>query len=139
MLDPELPLLAGGAGMERGEEIPRGSRHRMGEATAARANRDLAKSSVRARGEVTLLEQDGYIQTGKFPTRTLKDLLDEFSVIREATIALVRSLDAAAWQRRGTASQKQITSTALAFIIAGHVRHHRILLEERYLSARAHA
>jgi uncharacterized damage-inducible protein DinB len=95
-----------------------------------------------ARGDQTPLpsfEQDGYIQTGKFTTRTLKDLLDEFSSIREATIALVRSLDAAAWQRRGTASLKQITSTALAFIIAGHVRHHRILLEERYLSARAHA
>lgn len=95
-----------------------------------------------ARGDQTPLpsfEQDGYIQTGKFTTRTLKDLLEEFSSIREATIALVRSLDNAAWQRRGTASQKEITSTALAFIIAGHVRHHHILLEERYLSARAHA
>ena len=95
-----------------------------------------------ARGDQTALpsfEQDGYIQTGKFTTRTLKDLLEEFSSIREATIALVRSFDNAAWQRRGTASQKEITSTALAFIIAGHVRHHHILLEERYLSARAHA
>ena len=95
-----------------------------------------------ARGDTTPLasfEQEPYVQTGKFTKRKLKDLLDEFSAIREASIALVRSLDDAAWLRRGTASQHEITATALAFVIAGHVRHHRILLEERYLSARAHA
>jgi hypothetical protein len=37
------------------------------------------------------------------------------------------------------ASEKEITATALAFIIAGHDRHHRMILEERYLPARAHA
>ena len=95
-----------------------------------------------ARGDKTPLasfEQEPYIHTGKFTARKLKDLLDEFAAIREATIALVRSLDAAAWQRRGTANQNEITATALAFVIGGHVRHHRNLLEERYLSARAHA
>jgi uncharacterized damage-inducible protein DinB len=95
-----------------------------------------------ARGDQTPLasfEQDGYIQTGNFGARKLSDLLDEFSVIREATIVLVRSLDEAAWLRRGVSSQKEITTTALAFIITGHVRHHRLLLEERYLPARAHA
>jgi uncharacterized damage-inducible protein DinB len=94
-----------------------------------------------ARGDQTPLasfEQDGYIQTGKFGARKLSDLLEEFSAIREATIALVRSLDEAAWLARGVASHKEITATALAFIIAGHVRHHRLLLEERYLPARAH-
>lgn len=95
-----------------------------------------------ARGDETPLagfEQDDYIHTGKFDARPLKDLLDEFCAVREATITLVRSLDDRAWLRRGVASQKEITSTALAFIIAGHVRHHHIQLEERYLQARAHA
>lgn len=95
-----------------------------------------------ARGDQTPLasfEQDGYIQTGNFSSRKLADLLPEFSSVREATITLIRSLDDAAWLRRGVASQKEITATALAFIIAGHERHHRIILEERYLPARAHA
>jgi uncharacterized damage-inducible protein DinB len=95
-----------------------------------------------ARGDKTPLasfEQEPYIKTGNFGARKLKDLLEEFSAIRAATIALVRSMDDAAWLRRGVASQREITATAVAFIIAGHVRHHRILLEERYLSARAHA
>jgi len=95
-----------------------------------------------ARGDETPLasyEPDDYVQTGNFGLRKLQDLLEEFSAVREATILLVRSLDDAAWLRRGIASQKEITATALAFLIVGHVRHHRILLEERYLQARAHA
>jgi uncharacterized damage-inducible protein DinB len=95
-----------------------------------------------SRGDQTPLpsfDQDPYIETGKFSARKLRDLLDEFSAVREASIALIRSLDDAAWQRRGISSQKEITTTALAFVIAGHVRHHLNLIEERYLSARAHA
>jgi uncharacterized damage-inducible protein DinB len=91
-----------------------------------------------ARGDQTPLagfEQDGYIQTGNFSARTLNDLLEEFSSVREATITLVRSLDDDAWLRRGIASQKEISVLALAFVIAGHELHHRIILEERYSPA----
>ena len=93
-----------------------------------------------ARGDQTPLasfEQDGYIQNGNFSARKLADLLHEFSAVREATISLVRSLDDAAWLRRGNASQKEVSVLALAFVIAGHERHHRVLLEERYLPALA--
>ncbi len=91
-----------------------------------------------ARGDQTPLagfEQDDYIQTGNFSARTLTDLLEEFSSVREATITLVRSLDDDAWLRRGIASQKEISVLALAFVIAGHELHHRIILEERYSPA----
>jgi uncharacterized damage-inducible protein DinB len=95
-----------------------------------------------ARGDETPLsgfEQDGYIRTGNFSARKLDDLLHEFSTVREATICLVRSLDDAAWLRRGNASQKEVSVLALAFIIAGHARHHRNILEKQYLAAAANA
>ena len=91
-----------------------------------------------ARGDQTPLpgfEQDNYIEPGNFSARKLADLLHEFSTVREASVSLVHSLDDAAWLRRGVASQKEVTVTALAFVIAGHERHHRIILEERYLPA----
>src|SRR5208337_3299508 len=91
-----------------------------------------------ARGDQTPLpgfEQDDYIGPGNFSARTLADLLHEFSTVREASVSLLRSLDDAAWVRRGVASQKEVTVTAIAFVIAGHERHHRIILEERYLPA----
>jgi uncharacterized damage-inducible protein DinB len=95
-----------------------------------------------ARGDETPLasfEQDRYIKSGNFPARKLEDLLHEFSAVRESTICLIRSLDDAAWLRRGTASQKEVSVLALAFIIAGHDRHHRMLLEKHYLAAAASA
>ena len=84
-------------------------------------------------------EQDPYVQNGNFSARKLSDLLEEFSAVREATISLVRSLDHDAWLRRGIASHKEVSVFALAFIIAGHERHHRIILEKQYLSAAARA
>ena len=95
-----------------------------------------------ARGDETPLasfEQEGYIKHGNFVARPLQDLVEEFAAVREATICLVRSLDDKAWLRRGTASQKEVSVLALAFIIAGHERHHRIILERNYLSAAASA
>jgi len=91
-----------------------------------------------ARGDETPLasfEQDPYIETGNFSARKLSDLSDEFAAVRKASVALIRSLDEKAWVRRGTASQKEVTALALGFIIAGHERHHSMILEQRYLPA----
>jgi uncharacterized damage-inducible protein DinB len=89
-----------------------------------------------ARGDQTPLpgfEQDDYVKEGNFSTRKLADLLDEFSAVRNSTLALLRSLNQQAWTRRGNANQKEVTVRALGFIIAGHERHHRLILEQRYL------
>src|SRR5215475_9171868 len=91
-----------------------------------------------ARGDETPLasfEQDPYIETGNFSARKLSDLSDEFAAVRKASVALIRSLDEKAWVRRGTASHKEVTALALGFIIAGHERHHSMILEQRYLPA----
>ena len=93
-----------------------------------------------ARGDQTPLpgfEQDPYIANGNFSARPLSNLLEELSAVRKASVTLVCSLDEKAWMRRGVASQKEITALAIAFIIAGHERHHRMILEERYLPALA--
>ncbi len=91
-----------------------------------------------ARGDQTPLpgfEQDDYVKTANSTARKLSELLEEFTAIRRATITLAGSLDDASWLRRGNASGKEISVLALAFIIAGHVLHHRVILEERYLPA----
>lgn len=90
------------------------------------------------RGDQTPLpgfEQNDYIQPGNFSARKLVSLLEEFASIRRASITLIRSLDNAAYLRRGTASGKEISALALAFIIAGHAIHHQKILANRYLPA----
>ena len=47
-------------------------------------------------------------------------------------MALVRTLDAAALDRAGTASDNRVTARALVWLIAGHFAHHTAILKERY-------
>jgi hypothetical protein len=91
-----------------------------------------------ARGDQTPLpgfEQDDFVKNGGFSERTLAELTEEFGHVRNASIALFRSLGDDAWVRRGVASQKEVTVRALAFMTAGHQIHHRLILEERYFPA----
>jgi DinB superfamily len=89
-----------------------------------------------ARGDRTPIEgyeQDDYIQNGNFGQRTLADLIEEFTEIRRATLALLRNLDAQAGVRRGIANKLEISARAVAYVIAGHELHHRRILSEKYL------
>src|SRR5215510_2373282 len=90
-----------------------------------------------ARGDATALEgfeQDDYVRGGSFGKRSLSDLADEYEHVRRATISLFSSLDEEAWTRRGTANKNGVSVRGLAFIVAGHERHHVEILRTRYLS-----
>ena len=87
------------------------------------------------RGDGTPLssfDDQAYVAEARAGDRTLADLAAEWGDVRRATIALFGNLPAEAWQRRGTASDQPISVRALAYVIAGHVRHHLQILEERY-------
>jgi hypothetical protein len=91
-----------------------------------------------ARGEQQNLpgfDQNVYMLTAPYDRIELEDLLSELRLIRLGNIAMLRTLDEEAWSRMGTANDNQVTVRALAFIIAGHVRHHMGVLRERYLNS----
>lgn len=58
--------------------------------------------------------------------------VEEFRSVRRATVSFFGNLPAEAWMRTGVASGNPFTVRALAFIVAGHVRHHFKILQERY-------
>jgi hypothetical protein len=78
-------------------------------------------------------EQDDYVRLGPFRERPLEDLVEDYIAVRRAALSLFRNLDQAAWTRRGTAANSEVTVRALAYIIAGHELHHRRILEQKYL------
>jgi len=65
--------------------------------------------------------------------RTLADLTAEYECVRRANLHFFRGLDEAAWLRSGNANENPVSVRALAWIIAGHGRHHAQVLKERYL------
>lgn len=81
------------------------------------------------------LEQDRWVETGRFDRRTLTSLLEEFSALRQANLAMFRGFDSDAWANRGVASGVEFTARSIPYIIAGHELHHRKVLEARYLSS----
>ena len=88
-----------------------------------------------ARGDTTPLppfDQDLFVTGGDFDRLRLADLIDEFVIVREGTLALFRHLSPEAWNRRGTVGQDPLTPRASAWIIAGHQLYHEALIIERY-------
>ncbi len=90
-----------------------------------------------ARADATPMEgfeQDDYVRNGPFAYRPLADLIEDYIAVRRATVSLLRSLDEAAWSRRGIANKNEVSVRGLAYIIAGHELHHRRILEEKYFA-----
>ena len=88
-----------------------------------------------ARGDATPLpgfDENTYVPAGSFERRELNALIKEWMATRDATIALVRGLPEDAWRRRGVANGENVTASALAYIILGHVEHHLGILRDRY-------
>ena len=89
------------------------------------------------RGEARSLpgfDENAFVENAGFDDRSLQDLLDDLEATRTATLRLLRSLPDAAWTRLGKANDSPVSVRALAFMIAGHERHHVNVLKERYLN-----
>lgn len=90
-----------------------------------------------ARGDATPLagfDQDAWVPLSGAAGRSMASLLLEYAALRAATVQLVEGIEPEAWARRGTASGVTFSARALAYVIAGHERHHHKLFRERYLA-----
>lgn len=88
-----------------------------------------------ARGDRTPLpgfDQDEYMADARFDRTPLTDLADELATLRRANLPIFRRLSTEEWSRRGIADGVPVTVRALAYILAGHLRHHATILDERY-------
>jgi hypothetical protein len=89
-----------------------------------------------ARGFETPLpsfDQNVAIAAAQADSRSWVSHVEEFDVVRRATLAFFDHLPAEAWSRHGVASGNPFSVRALAYIAAGHVTHHVRILRERYL------
>ena len=80
-------------------------------------------------------EQEDYVASTNFNARTLASLMEEFAAVRRATVQLCKHFTGEEWQRRGTANEREITTRAVVYNIAGHELHHVDALRSRYLVA----
>ena len=88
-----------------------------------------------SRGESAHLpsfDENPYIANSQYGERPLEDMVAELADLRRANVRFWLRLVDKDWMRGGTAGDNHVTVRALAYITAGHVRHHLNILRERY-------
>lgn len=90
-----------------------------------------------SRGDATPLakfDENDYAAAAGFDRFPLADLVEEFALVRRASLYLFRQIPEGAWARVGVASDNPMTVRALAYVMVGHVRHHLAILRQRLAS-----
>jgi DinB family protein len=88
-----------------------------------------------SRGDHTPLpgfDENTYVAESAYDARSAAALAADFALLRAANLAVLDRLDEARFGRIGNANGKPVSVRALAFIMAGHVRHHLGVLKARY-------
>ena len=89
-----------------------------------------------ARGDTTPLagfDQNNYVPNSGAKDRSIESILEEYNAMRTSTHLMFKYFDEAMFARLGTASEHPVSVRALAFMIAGHEKHHFNIAKERYL------
>jgi uncharacterized damage-inducible protein DinB len=88
-----------------------------------------------SRGEQAALpsfDENEYVSGARSDATPLVELADELALVRRSNLVVLRRLEEAQWANAGTASGKPVSVRALAWVMAGHPRHHLGVLKERY-------
>lgn len=101
------------------------------------AERVLSYRALRfSRNDATDLhgfDEDWYVDNSNGNSRNFKDILEEFSHLRKANIALFHSFTSEMLALIGSSNGSDMTVRALGFIITGHQTHHLKIIKEKYL------
>jgi uncharacterized damage-inducible protein DinB len=82
-------------------------------------------------------EENDYAPQANASARSLQKIASEMAHLRASTLDLFESFTPEMLTRKGTANHNEISVVAIGFIIPGHETHHRKILQERYLAAKA--
>lgn len=86
----------------------------------------------RDRTELPGFPENDFVERSRFDEVPVGQHATEFALVRRGHLAMLRQIDDAGWAHAGLANGSRVTTRALAFLMAGHVRHHLAVLAERY-------
>jgi uncharacterized damage-inducible protein DinB len=76
-----------------------------------------------------------YAANNSVENKTMAQLLEEFVIVRKATIALFTGITEEQSRFVGNTTGHGITARALGFLMIGHIKHHINIVNDRYLVA----
>lgn len=84
-------------------------------------------------GNIPGFEQDEYAEVTKSSTRTIENIMDEFEALRKSNIQLFSSTKDDEWLHAATINNNKTTARSMAYMLVGHIEHHRKINKEKYL------
>jgi len=84
-------------------------------------------------GRLQPFDENEFVENSNANEIPFNELINEFTLLRKATIAMFNSFNAELLIRKGILNNVDTSVRALGYIISGHVLHHLNILEERYL------
>ena len=88
-----------------------------------------------ARGETKPLpgfNEKDYVARADSDDRPVTELAHEFAAVRHANLWAIRRWSDEQWNSIGSANGYPMTARAITYVMAGHVRHHLVIMRERY-------
>lgn len=79
-------------------------------------------------------DENIFAANSKADERSKKDLIKELKTVQESSAQMFNSFDEEQLEQPGVASGKPTYVKGIAYIVLGHVLHHKKILEERYLA-----
>ena len=77
--------------------------------------------------------ENEFVRNADLNTRTIDSVLEEYSIVRDASIVLFKNFSEDSLKRIGKASNNPLSVRAAGFLICGHETHHKEVIGERYL------
>lgn len=87
----------------------------------------------RGQEELPGFDENAYVQKATFRSRSIKNLAEEFRLVRESNLYLFHSLTSEQLMITGIANGHKISVRALLYITAGHELHHHNVIKKHYL------
>jgi uncharacterized damage-inducible protein DinB len=89
-----------------------------------------------ARQDATVLsgfDENKYAENSNADERDFNSILQEYEIVRYASIALFKSFKKEMFMLRGTTGRSNMTVRSVGYLILGHEIHHVHTIKERYL------
>ena len=78
-------------------------------------------------------DQDYYIEAVSLENISFQDLLEEWRSLRASTLLFYKNLNPKFLDRTGRASGHEFSVRSIAYVLAGHTRHHIDIIKKKYL------
>lgn len=95
-------------------------------------NRAFVASKLDNITNLTPMKDWQYVSNSNCENRTISDMLNELTVVRQLSSITFQSLNATQWDFKANNNGHPITARALAYIILGHALHHLDILIKVY-------